>query len=236
MTDIGFGFIVLRHVNSTVTNKYWILCCECIRNQYPEAKILIIDDNSDPIYLTERSLYKTRVIRSEYPGRGELLPYYYYLHNKEFERAIIIHDSVFLNSKIDTDAVAYKMLWEFEHNWDQIDDETRMIKSFGDRSLYQFYKNKSLWKGCFGGMSIIKHDYLLFINKHYPIDKLLTQVLNRYNRCSFERVIACLLQKNTMMQRQTLFGNIHKYCRWGITFDDKDKYKHLPVVKVLSGR
>jgi len=48
--------------------------------------------------------------------------------------------------------------------------------------------------GCFGGMSIITHDYLKFIHKRYDISKLLNVVLNRYNRMSFERVIGCLLQ------------------------------------------
>lgn len=88
----------------------------------------------------------------------------------------------------------YKLLWEFEHHWDQIENETKMIKAFNDEDLLKFYENKNLWKGCFGGMSIIKHDYLVFINNKYDISKLLNFVLTRYNRCSFERVIACLLQ------------------------------------------
>ena len=37
---------MLRHVNNTETNKYWIHCYNCIRKYYPENKILIIDDNS----------------------------------------------------------------------------------------------------------------------------------------------------------------------------------------------
>ena len=47
MTDKTFGFIILRHVNSSITNTYWIRCYDSIRKYYPENTILIIDDNSD---------------------------------------------------------------------------------------------------------------------------------------------------------------------------------------------
>ena len=79
-----------------------------------------------------------------------------------------------------------------------------------------FYENKHLWKGCFGCMSVITHDYLTFINSKYKISILLDYVLDRYNRCSFERVIACILQKEQV--NASLLGNIHKYCEWGITY------------------
>jgi hypothetical protein len=128
----------------------------------------------------------------------------------------------------------YKFLWEFEHNWDQIEDETKMINIFNDLELNKFYENKNLWKGCFGCMTIITHDYLNYINNKYDISKLLDYVLNRYNRCSFERVIACLLQKEG--KKETLLGNIHKYCNWGITFNEIDKYKNLPLIKHWTGR
>lgn len=231
---MSLGFIILRHVNNEETNKYWILCYKCIRKYYPENKILIIDDNSDYNFITNEKLYKVLILNSDYPKRGELLPYYYYLHNKLFDSAIIIHDSVFINKHIDLSVNKYKLLWEFEHDWDQIEDETRMIDKFNDLELKQFYENKDLWKGCYGGMSIITHDYLVFINDKYDISKLLDCVLNRYNRISFERVIGCLLQKNS--DKETLFGNIHKYCRWGIPFKDKDQYNNLPFIKVWTWR
>jgi len=231
--DIELGIIILRHVNNANTNNYWIECYKCIRKYYPENKILIIDDNSNYKFITDEVLYKTRIINSEYPGRGELLPYFYYLHNKEFERALIIHDSVFINKKVDLRFNNYKMLWSFEHNWDQIIDETIMIDKINNLELKQFYENKSLWKGCFGGMSLITHDYLVIINNKYDISKLLDCVKIRYNRCSFERVIACLLQKDGV--NESLFGNIHSYCDWEIKYEDKQKF-NLPFIKVWTGR
>ena len=228
------GFIILRHVNKKLTNNYWTLCYDSIRKYYPENFILIIDDNSNYNFITDKKLYKTEIINSQYKGRGELLPYYYYLHNKLFDIAVIIHDSVFINKYIDFNVNKYKLLWEFEHKWDQKNDEIKMINLFNDKELLNFYENKNLWKGCFGGMSIIRHDYLIDINNKYVLSKLLNCVLNRFNRCSFERVIACLLQKNE--KKETLLGNIHDYCKWKITFKEKDNYTHLPLIKVWSGR
>jgi len=228
------GFIILRHVKSELTNNYWNHCYNCIRKYYPENLILIIDDNSNRDYIIERELYKTTIINSEYPGRGELLPYFYYLHNKLFDTAVIIHDSVFINSYIDFTVNKYKLIWEFEHYYDVIEHETIMLKKFEDEELFGFYENKDLWKGCFGGMSIITHDYLLYVNNKYEISKLLDCVLTRGDRCTFERVIACLLQKNE--KKETMLGNIHAYCPWGISFQEKDNYSYLPLIKVWTGR
>jgi len=232
MTELGF--IILRHVNNEKTNKYWIYCMNCIRQYYPENKILIIDDNSNYDFITDPPLYKTTIINSEYPKRGELLPYYYYLHNKLFDVAVILHDSVFINKYIDFSVDKYKLLWEFEHEWDEIEDETRMIDIFNDSELKAFYENKHLWKGCFGCMSIITHDFLTYINNKYDISKLLDCILNRNNRCSFERVLACLLQKEA--KKETLLGNIHKYCNWGFRFEEIGYYRHLPIIKCWTGR
>ena len=193
-----FGFIVLRHVNNELSNNYWIKCVNSIRQYYPDIHILIIDDNSNYNFIassTPENLYNITIINSEYPGRGELLPYYYYLHNKLFDTAIIIHDSVFINRYIDykyLDVENYKFLWDFEHEWDEIKNETIMINIFNDLELNALYENKNLWKGCFGCMSIIKHDFLMHVNNKYNISKLLNVVTNRRLRCCFERIIACL--------------------------------------------
>jgi hypothetical protein len=110
-----------------------------------------------------------------------------------------------------------------------------MIKSFDNKELLDFYENKSLWKGCFGAMTVITHDFLSFINKKYNLTNILTNlILNRYNRCSFERVIGCILSKE--QNNDTFFGNIHSYCKWGGSFSEIDEYNHLPIIKVWSGR
>jgi hypothetical protein len=73
-----------------------------------------------------------------------------------------------------------------------------------------------------------------YINKTYSIEKLLDCVKTRYNRSSFERVIACLMQLH--VRNEPLFGNIHKYCPWELRVDQIDDYSHLPIIKVWTGR
>ena len=235
MSKSTFGFIILRHVNNEKTTLYWQTCYNSIRKFYPENDIIIIDDNSHYEYIHHEELYKVKVIQSTYPGRGELLPYYYYLTNKLFDTAFIIHDSVFIQKHIDIHVDKYQITWDFDHGCDQTDDESKMIRLFNDVNLLTFYKNKSLWVGCFGGMTTITHDFLMHVNNKYDLGLLLNVVLTRYNRCSFERVLACLLQFEA--PQMSRFGNIHKYkLPWGTTYDNRHQYPDHPLLKVWTGR
>lgn len=244
MNNNTLGFIILRHVNNEITDKYWQRCYAQIRLFYPENTILIIDDSSDYSFITNKKLYKTLIINSEYEKRGEILPYYYYLQNKLFNTAVILHDSVFIQKYIDFNVDKYKLLWEFEHHWDHIEDETHMLSLFNDNELMKFHENKELWKGCFGAMSVITHDFLSHVNSKYDISLLLDHIFNRHNRSSFERVIACLLQKE--YKKEVLLGNIHEYFitptkihgygEYIFEEIDDDSYKQFDIVKVWTGR
>jgi len=236
--NLDIGFIILRHVNSEITNTYWIKCYNCIRKYYPENKIMIIDDNSNQLFLTNINLYKTTVINSKYPGRGELLPYYYYLKNKLFDKAVIIHDSVFINKYIDFNVDDYKMLWSFKHKYNNGFSGlvSQILSIFNDTELNNHYNNKKLWNGCFGAMCVITYDYLSLINNKYNLDKLLKYITNRKMRMCFERIIGCLLQINNPYK--SLLGHIHNYCPWNIKIYNinQEKIQKLPLIKVWSGR
>ena len=96
-----FGFIITRHVTSETTNKYWNHSIKLINTFYQNVSIVIIDDNSNPEFVKPfYNFNNVEIIESEFVGRGELLPYYYYIKNKFFENAVILHDSVFLHKKI----------------------------------------------------------------------------------------------------------------------------------------
>jgi hypothetical protein len=264
-TPKEIGFIILRHVNSAITNQYWKECYRCIRYFYPSNKILIIDDNSDTIFLTcgtnNIELHNTIIIQSEYPKRGEFLPYYYYLKNKFCDIAVILHDSVFIQQPINFQVDEYKMLWHFpsylmkdgQSSGKQL-EQIRALNNVDLNHMYEyFYLNK--FNGCFGAMSIITYDYLSEINNIFKIDKLLPHITCRISRCAFERVFSFLLiykqnrgnvangggmwNSRGNIKHQSLLGDIVKYCKWGITFDEYIKYRHrmkLPIVKVWTGR
>jgi hypothetical protein len=235
MSEIGF--IILRYVHDSRTNQYWINCYDSIRKFYKENKILIIDSGSNYSFITNNELYNTTIIKGEFPGRGELLPYYYYLHNKLFDIAVILHDSTFINKYVDFNVNTYKHIWDFEHTWDQPEDEIRIMKgAYNDQDLLNFHSNQKLWKGCFGSMTIIKHDYLVKVNNKYDISKLLDYILVRYNRMSFERIIACLLEI-TGTKEPTLIGDLHSNQEYGTPYEQINNInKDLPIIKFFSSR
>jgi hypothetical protein len=240
---MSLGFIILRHVNCEKTNNYWIESYNCIRRFYPDNKILIIDDNSNYEYISDMELTNTTIINSEYKGRGELLPYIYYLQYKLFDKAVIIHDSVFIQNYVNFD-VNYNFLWDFEHWYDIPEDEKNLISKLDNHEgLLEFYDQKHLWKGCFGCMSVISYDLLESINKKYNISILLQYVVSRSERHRLERVIAALISYENLeyQNNNSIFGNIHNYQQWAYTYENYllnvHNYKNTkPIVKVFTGR
>ena len=235
------GFIILRNVNNSTTNHYWKECYRCIRQFYPKNRILIIDDNSDYSFVTDDYLDNTMIIRSEYPKRGEFLPYYYYLKTNFCETAVFLHDSVFIKKYINFEVGTYKMLLEFgKPNMDnEIQEQYILLNALNNKKLNEFYNKKDtdLWKGCFGSMTVIKYSYLKSIDSEFRISSLIPHITTRHLRCAFERIIACLLQVNVM--ETSLFGDILKYCNWGLNYHQylKQEYdKNLPLIKVWTGR
>src|ERR1700734_1857442 len=99
-----FGFVIPVHASSEFTNNYWLENCKCIKKLYPNVDIKIIDDNSSHFIVPDDlNLDNIEIIKSEYPGRGELLPYYYFYKYKWFDVAVILHDSCFIQKEINTD-------------------------------------------------------------------------------------------------------------------------------------
>lgn len=194
------GFIITRHVNSESTNQLWIMCIQRIRNFYPTVPIVIIDDNSNYEFVkmpedNPNILDNCIVIQSEYKGRGELLPYYYFYKNHWFEKAIYIHDSVFINGPIkDVDNIQnIKFMWEFRS--DQIWDERPYIEEFlgylnYGPELLDILKKETKWIGSHGVMSVITYDYVKHLMEKYNLMLLLDHVVDRTRRKGLERAFA----------------------------------------------
>jgi hypothetical protein len=122
----SFGFILTRHVNSETSNRYWNHSVKLLRRLYPERKIVIIDDNSNQnLVKADYNYNNIEIIQSEFPGRGELLPYYYYIKHKFFENAIILHDSVFIHRRINfnvLNGMKVLPLWHFNADNENIEN------------------------------------------------------------------------------------------------------------------
>jgi hypothetical protein len=232
------GFILLRHARSERHGKFWKVAYDSIRKFYPTNPIVILDDNSDRSFINEedeKATYNTLFVQSEYSGRGEFLPYFYYLHLKFADVVYMLHDSVFVNSRLEESVDTYKILWSFEHYYDNPGEEKRILQSLDNHAeLVDFYDKKEQWKGCFGSMCAIRHSYLKMLDERYNLSKLIPHIDNREARCHFERVIACILQFH--QKNESLFGDIFAYCPWGLQFEEMESYRHLPVIKTWATR
>lgn len=239
-----FGFIILRHVNSEITNKYWIESYNSIRNFYRE-KIIIIDDGSNNEYLkNDIDLIDCYVINSEFKKRGEILPYYYLYKYKFFEQVVIIHDSVFIKKYINfKEYKKIKFIWHFTHHWDNEVEELKLLNVLENKELIEFHKDKEKWTGCYGVQSVIDLNFLEEIQNKYNIFKLIMHINNRDDRMNFERIFGLICMYSTEMSiKPSIYGIIHHYIHWGYQFtnyleDSKNNsIDHLDIVKVWSGR
>jgi hypothetical protein len=254
MSDL-YGFIITRHVNSEKTNRYWNHSVKLLATFYPLKKIIIIDDNSNYDYVKADFDYKNvQIIQSEFHGRGELLPYYYFLKYKFFKNAVIIHDSVFFHKRVNFEklvGINVLPLWFFNKDSENIENTKRIINKLKN---YQIIQNKMLdeqvllmprkkWIGCFGVQSYINLNFLEHIEEKYSITNLLNHVKCRSDRCCLERIFGCIfsIESPNLIKQKSLLGDIMNYEVWGYTYDDymvDFKKGTIPkiIVKVWTGR
>lgn len=256
----NYGFIITRHVNSETTNKYWNQCVKLIRSFYPLRRIVIIDDNSNYDFVKADFDYaNTTIIQSEYPKRGELLPYIYYLKHKWFPNAVIIHDSLFIHKKIAFEYFSTPVMPLWHHEYDQenktnilriastlknnhkllkkINNSNEVVNSLG-------FNNDDKFNLCFGGQCYIKLSFLERLENKYKLTNMIPAIKCRTDRCSLERILGLLFCEEypNLLNVKSLFGDImaspnafaYNYEHYNNDF--KSKNIHRPFVKVWTGR
>lgn len=251
-----YGFIIARHVNSSKTNKYWNHCVKLLRTFYPDKKIVIVDDNSNYEYIKEEHNYKNvEVIRSEFPRRGELLPYYYFLKYKFFKNAVIIHDSVFFHKRVAFEKLSnvdVMPLWFFNSDTENVQNTQRIVRHLkNNESIYKKISKETnilglgfgKWYGCFGVQCYINLNFLERIERKYNITNLIFAVTCRADRCCLERIFGAIFftECPNLIHQKSLFGNIMTYCEWGYSYDeymDNFNKKNVQkfIVKIWTGR
>ena len=258
-----FGFIITRHVNSQKTNEYWNRSVKLINYLYPSKKIILIDDNSNYEFVKQKfEDYKNlEIIQSEYPGRGELLPYYYfYKRPAAFKHAVILHDSVFFHKRVSFEKLTkYDVLpfWNFHPDNENYLNSFRLVSSMKNNHLINKQlsitlenmrfpihgiSEKDAWNGCFGVQSYINHDFLTHLVHKYNLFRLLPLVTCRADRCCLERIFGILFSLESKYKNASLLGNIHHYRpKFDYTYEkyksdlENKKIPHA-VVKVWTGR
>lgn len=239
-----FGFIIVRCMTNDQTSRYWLHCYRCIRGFYPKTPIVIIDDNSDPKYVNqeiEEMLSDCTIIQSEYAKRGEILGYYYLYKKRLFEKAVVLHDSVFLKKKVDFSKYnKIRFLWHFEDKrYDNVERESKFLRKINHQGYIKLYGERDKWNGCFGVMSVIDLD---FVDTISGIFILLEDVKSREDRMCIERIFAvlCYYHYPSLQDDQSVLGSIHEFpLGWEYSYM---RYKEgsdstfPPMVKVWTGR
>ena len=213
----SYVFVILRHLRTPKDNDLWISSYNSIRRFY-KNKIVIIDDNSQVNTINGR-LYETEIIQSEFPGAGEILPYYYFLERKWADSMIFLHDSMFLNRPFHDDELDHSVRFHWHFTSNSADDKRKInlyLSSLqNNNELLEFYQNSSSrWKGCSGGATIIDSDTTLLLETKYKIFNVLTMVIKRRkDREAFERVLGILAFYEGLVNEQTVsnFGDIFGY-------------------------
>jgi hypothetical protein len=237
----SFSFFLTSHVNSEETNQYWIEAYNCIRKFYKEEYIFIIQDNCDMSFFSiPYPLHNCVFIESEFPGRGEILAYYYFFKIRKTPIAIILHDSSFIQSKLSltyTKTIDY--LWDFTLFHHKEDEERMLLSSLKEQNkLFHIYDNVK-WKGCFGLQSVVNLSFIDELVKTYDLFNLLNHVQGRSLRCAMERVfsIICISHDATILKKHAIYGDISSM-GWGRTFSSYREKKRDPgeILKVWTGR
>jgi hypothetical protein len=238
-----YGFIMIRHVRCEKTNKYWKICYDSIRKYYNNL-IVIIDDHTNYNYITNEKLINTLIINSNNQfNSGEYLTYYYYIKYKFFNKAIIFHDSMFINKFINFDNYENDFLWFFTKLHHNLPKEQNLISLLNNNEkLLDIHKNIK-WNGCFGSCSVITFDFLQNIELKYNLSILINHIKKRLDRCFFERIIAIIFlnEKNNI---NNVCGNIFRYPNaFKYTYDNyiddannNNINKNLNIIKIWSGR
>lgn len=252
---MSFGFIVLRHVNSEKTNKYWNQCVKLLRTNYLDNIIVIIDDDSICKFIKSDYEYKNMIyIQSEYPKRGELLPYIYYLRNKWFDSAVIIHDSTFIHTKINFQSIRNPVLplWHFKYDKENFGNLIRIsMKLKNNNKIIHKLRLTSttmgldnIISGCFGVQCYIRHAFLQKMDRVFNISSIIPMVTCRSDRCALERIMAAMFHHENigLYSTKSLMGCIFSHHRpFDYTFDEYEsdfKSGHIakPILKVWTGR
>ena len=226
---------------------------------YSSLDFSFIDDNSNQAFVKSEFDYKNlTIIQSEFPQRGELLPYYYYLKYKWFPNAVIIHDSLFIHKKIHFDTFLMPVIPLWHHNYDKenIHNILRITSGLKNNSVLikKIHKKEEAvinlgflddkFNLCFGGQCFIKLGFLERIEHKYGISYLVNFIHNRTDRCALERILGLLFCQEypRLLKINSLFGDIMKSPRaFNYNYSDYDndiKQKKIinPFIKVWTGR
>lgn len=213
-----FGIVITRHVNNENADRIWKKCLEQVRKYYPTEPVVIIDDNSDYQYIKPDGIDFTNctIIDSEIKKAGEMLPYYYFYKYHWFDKMLFIHDSVFIEKRIEyRDISTVKAVWHFDPLGSSNEESeysaiTELIPHLNhNEELTRLYDNSAEWKGDYGVMSLITYSYVKHIMEKYNIINMVQKVDSRVKRMACERIMGLIFSHDdpNFVKNPSIIGN-----------------------------
>lgn len=253
--DERFGFIMATSVRTEKQLDMLLEVILSLRILYAN-KLVIIDDNStidlSSVLFESLEELNISIIKSEHPGAGELLPYYYLYKERFFDEAVIIHDGTIFQDRVDFAKISsIKFLWSFgkPHLVEsfRLDTCLNLISKLNYHDeLKKLYFSEKDWFGCFGVQSHISLNYLDHIQDKYNFFAILDIVKNRDDRSCVERVLPLIIfhdLKDVASKdvSNSYFGDAVEYmdfitnniCHW-MKFNVKEYHEHLEKVQHLK--
>lgn len=241
-TTKDFGFILLRCVLKPEDDLLWKEAYRCIRNFY-EEEIIIIDDNSNQDLISNIPLQNTRIIYSDYPKRGELLPYFYLFKLRLFKKAVILHDSMFIQNKLYVNNIdAIKFLWYFDSKSSfEAQKVERLLALLNNHLALLTYCKQHTWYGCFGVASVVSLDFINLLHEKYNFFILLNYINTKDDRMVLERILGIIVffELNITVYDCSLFNSIADHFRaFQLTYEQYTKIKksNQNIIKIWVGR
>lgn len=212
----SYVFVILRHLRNVRDNDLWISSYNSIRKWYTN-KIIIIDDNSY-VNTVDGKLVNTEVIKSEFNGAGEILPYYYFLKYKWADKMIFLHDSMFLTRPFKDNELNDKIKFHWHFKKEEIMDTNKLyffipMLNNNDKLKSFLIDNNNYWEGCFGAASIIELELVQILEEKYTVfSNLVFSIKMRKEREVFERLFGIIVFIEKLFQNTSSnFGNITDY-------------------------
>ena len=230
------GFCIVRCIRDA---KHTELCYDAytsIRKFYPNNHIMIIDDNSTVEDLHEYD--NITMIKSEHPGCGEVLAYYYFHKLRLFDEMVFIHDSMMINSVLDLHKTPL-FLWNFTtHIWDDVPRVCRIIQDCKHKFQLTQLMISQCWDGCFGICSYVTLEFIDTIERKYNFFSVLNHIKCRDDRCSMERIWSIICHHHTGKRViPTICGNIFDHPDSFGPYNPTDpRLEKLPIIKRWMGR
>lgn len=224
ITDDDLVFVILSHVRDAADDDLWQRSYDSIREFYPDAPVVLINDNS-PFAPSIEKKENLILVESEFPGAGEILPYYYFLKYKWANKMIFLHDSMrviraFTPAEL---SAPVKFHWFFAtHQWDDFYPTYDLLSFLKNSSELTSFKSKHhLWMGCFGTTSTISLDALQQVEDKYSLTETLVQLVNcRNQRCALERVFAIVMFNEGLL-------NVNNCSNFGEIFEHPAAYTYI---------